>query len=52
MRYYMVWGSLDHAEWLADKIHNGGDYAKEAASLLVYLAKRVPVSNSEEKPRE
>ena len=28
-------GTLDHAAWLADKLHNGGDYGKEAAALLV-----------------
>jgi len=31
----------ERAEWLADKLHNGGDYAKEAASLLVVQAARL-----------
>jgi hypothetical protein len=32
---------VDHAEWLADKLHNGGDYGKEAAALLVKQAKEL-----------
>ena len=32
-------GTVDYAEWLADKLHNGGDYGKEAAELLVSQAK-------------
>jgi hypothetical protein len=32
-------GTVDRAEWLADKLHNGGDYGKEAAALLVEQAK-------------
>lgn len=34
-------GTVDHAEWLADKLHNGGDYGKEAAALLVHQAKEL-----------
>lgn len=30
---------IERAEWLADKLHNGGDYGKEAAALLVNQAK-------------
>lgn len=30
-----------YAEWLADKLHNGGDFGKEAAALLVNQAKEV-----------
>lgn len=29
---------IERAEWLADKLHNGGDYGKEAAALLVKQA--------------
>lgn len=32
-------GTVDYAAWLADKLHNGGDYGKEAAELLVHQAK-------------
>lgn len=32
-------GTLDYAEWLADKLRNSGDYNKEAAELLVHQAK-------------
>ncbi len=28
----------DRAGWLADKLHNGGDYGKEAAALLLAQA--------------
>ena len=34
-------GTVDRAEWLADKLHNGGDYGKEAAALLVEQAKEL-----------
>jgi hypothetical protein len=34
-------GTVDRAEWLADKLHNGGDYGKEAAALLVHQAKEL-----------
>jgi hypothetical protein len=32
---------LDRAQWLADKICNGGDYAKEAAIVLVEQAREL-----------
>jgi hypothetical protein len=32
-------GTVDYAEWLAGFLHNGGDYGKEAAELLVNQAK-------------
>jgi len=32
---------IERAEWLADKLHNGGDYGKEAASLLLVQATRL-----------
>lgn len=32
---------IERAEWLADKLHNGGDYGKEAAALLVAQATRL-----------
>jgi hypothetical protein len=32
-------GTVDYAEWLAGFLHNGGDYGKEAAALLVSQAK-------------
>lgn len=38
---------IDRAEWLADKICNGGDYAKEAASVLIDLAKQIEALRSE-----
>jgi hypothetical protein len=31
----------ERAEWLADKLHNGGDYGKEAAALLVQQAHQI-----------
>lgn len=31
-------GTVEHAEWLADKLHNTNDYGKEAAYLLVKQA--------------
>ena len=31
----------DRAEWLADKICNGGDYCKEAAIVLVQQAEEI-----------
>ena len=31
----------ERAGWLADKLHNGGDYGKEAAALLVKQAHEV-----------
>lgn len=34
-------GTVDRAGWLADKLHNGGDYGKEAAALLVEQAKEL-----------
>jgi hypothetical protein len=34
-------GTVDRAEWLADKLHNGGDYGKEAAALLVEQAHQI-----------
>lgn len=34
-------GAVDRAERLADKLHNGGDYGKEAAALLVDQAKEL-----------
>ena len=35
----------DRAEWLADKICNGGDYAKEAALVLVQQAAEIESLN-------
>lgn len=32
-------GTVDYAEWLADKLHATNDYGKEAAALLVSQAK-------------
>lgn len=32
---------VDYAEWLADKLHAGGDTCKEAAAALVRMAKEV-----------
>ena len=32
---------IEKAEWLADKLHNGGDYGKEAAAMLVRQAKEI-----------
>lgn len=32
---------VDYAEWLADKLHAGGDTCKEAASALVRMAREV-----------
>lgn len=34
-------GSVEYAEWLADKLHNTNDYSKEAAVLLVKQAKEI-----------
>jgi hypothetical protein len=34
-----VRGSVDHAEWLGDKLHCTNDYGKEAAFMLVEQAK-------------
>jgi len=31
----------ERAGWLADKLHNGGDYGKEAASLLLVQAMKL-----------
>ena len=33
----------DRAEWLADKICNGGDYAKEAALMLTQQADEIAI---------
>lgn len=32
-------GTVDYAEWLADKLRSGGDFGEEAAALLVSQAK-------------
>ena len=34
-------GTVDRAEWLADKLHNTNDFGKEAAALLVHQAKEL-----------
>lgn len=34
-------GTVDRAEWLADKLHNTNDYGKEAAALLVEQARQI-----------
>jgi len=34
-------GSVEYAEWLADKLHNTNDYGKEAAGLLVRQAREL-----------
>jgi hypothetical protein len=31
-------GSVERAQWLADKLRNGGDYREEVATLLVHQA--------------
>lgn len=36
----------DRAEWLADKLHNGGDYGKEAAALLIKQADEIEIYRS------
>lgn len=34
-------GTVEYAEWLADKLHCTNDYGKEAASLLVKQAREI-----------
>ena len=37
----LVKGTIEYAEWLADKLHCTNDYGKEAAELLVQQAKKL-----------
>lgn len=37
----LVKGTVEYAEWLADKLHCTNDYGKEAAALLVAQAKEL-----------
>jgi hypothetical protein len=39
---------IEKAEWLADKLHNGGDYGKEAAAMLVRQADEIKALRTSE----